>query len=111
MHSAFVIHADDNVATLLTECPAGQLLSIRGAGQLSTVLAAEIIRAQHKVAIGDIPTGGAVIKYGMRIGHAIAAIHAGNWVHLHNCASDFDERSNTLDNDTGAPTDSTNAYV
>jgi altronate dehydratase small subunit len=49
--------------------------------------------------------GGAVVKYGVRIGHATQAIQRGAWVHLHNLASDFDERSGTLDLHSGAPTD------
>jgi altronate hydrolase/altronate dehydratase small subunit len=46
-----------------------------------------------------------VIKYGVRIGHATEPIAVGDWIHLHNCASDLDERSNTLEVTTGAPTD------
>ncbi len=45
------------------------------------------------------------MKYGVSIGYATTPIRAGQWVHLHNCASYFDERSNTLDGQTGAPTE------
>ena len=54
---------------------------------------------------GTVNTVRAVVKFGVRIGHATAAIRAGDWVHLHNCASDVDERSGTLDLHTGATTD------
>ena len=39
------------------------------------------------------------------IGIANAAIEIGDWVHLHNCRSQVDERSNSLDVDTGAAAD------
>ena len=47
----------------------------------------------------------AVIKYGVEIGIATQMIEPGEWVHLHNCKSKYDERSSTLDLETGAPTD------
>ena len=36
---------------------------------------------------------------------ATREIEAGRWVHLHNLASSFDERSSSLDVHTGAATD------
>ena len=35
----------------------------------------------HKVALVDLPAGGAVLRYGVPIGYAIDAIPAGSWVH------------------------------
>jgi galactarate dehydratase len=35
----------------------------------------------HKVALVDIPEGGAVLRYNVPIGHALQAIPAGSWVH------------------------------
>jgi hypothetical protein len=52
-----------------------------------------------------------VIKYGVRIGHATKAIPRGAWVHLHNLASDLDQRSASLDPRSGEPTDTSSAYV
>ena len=46
-----------------------------------------------------------MIKYGFPIGHATQPIRAGDWVHLHNCASNYDSRSSTLDVHSGATTD------
>jgi hypothetical protein len=69
------------------------------------VVARGDIRPEHKVALVDIPRDASVVKYGMPIGRATCAIAAGEAVHLHNCASNYDERSNTLDDATGAPTD------
>jgi altronate dehydratase small subunit len=105
MNSAFVINARDNVATVLAECPAGQPVALRGETQLQAITPVEAVRPEHKVALVDIPVGGAILKYGISIGHAVKPIAAGAWVHLHNCASNYDERSNTLDGETGAPTD------
>ena len=96
---------DDNVATVLAECPAGQSVALSGETTLESVTAAEVIRAEHKIALVAIPEGASIIKYGLAIGHATKDISAGQWVHLHNCASNYDERSNSLDGDTGAPTD------
>jgi hypothetical protein len=61
--------------------------------------------------LNDIATGEAVVKFGVRIGHATQPIRRGAWVHLHNLASDLDQRSGTLDLNSGAPTDTTSAYV
>ena len=62
---------------------------------------------KFNAALADIPAGAAIIKFGVVIGLAIADIRAGQWIHLHNCRSQVDERSGTLDNETGAPTDTT----
>jgi altronate hydrolase/altronate dehydratase small subunit len=51
------------------------------------------------------------MKFGVRIGHATEPIKRGGWVHLHNLASDLDERSGTLDLHSGAPSDTNSAYV
>ena len=101
MKTCFQVHPSDNVATLLEDAAAETVL-VLGAGELTLV---EPIRIGHKTAIHSIPEGDPVIKYGVRIGHATQPICAGNWVHLHNCASDYDERSGTLDGETGASGD------
>jgi hypothetical protein len=65
----------------------------------------EPVKLGHKVALSQLQPGDAVIKFGVPIGHATKAISVGAWVHLHNLASDLDERSGTLDLHSGAPTD------
>lgn len=108
---AFVIAKADNVATLLADVPAVTKIRLLGETEgESTVAAASDIPAAHKVALRAIAAGESVIKYGHRIGHATRDIAAGEWVHLHNCGSDVDERSNTLDVHTGAPSDTDTAY-
>lgn len=107
---AFRIHAADNVATLLEGVAAGQTVEVLGPDR-RTCLAADAIATGHKIALQPIAAGEAVLKFGCRIGHASQPIAAGAWVHLHNLASDLDERSGTLDVHSGAPTDTTSAYV
>ncbi len=109
MPRAFQIQAEDNVATLMDDAEAG-VVNIIGASK-STMAASEKIARGHKIALKDIAANEAVIKFGVRIGHATQAIPRGAWVHLHNLASDLDERSGTLDLHSGAPTDTSSAYV
>lgn len=109
MPRAFQIHAEDNVATLMDDATAGPV-EIIGAAKTSVNVVEKIARA-HKIALRDIAVNDPVIKFGVRIGHAKQAIPRGAWVHLHNLASDLDERSGTLDLHSGAPTDTSSAYV
>lgn len=100
MSRAFRIHTDDNVATLLED----------GAERVTVVGGPDValrgpISLGHKVALADIAEGAAVVKFGIPIGIASVAIRVGDWVHLHNCASRFDERSGGFDNVTGAAKD------
>ena len=46
-----------------------------------------------------------IIKYGVVIGVATQEIHEGDWVHLHNMMSRFDERSSKIDPISGAVKD------
>lgn len=103
MPRAFQIQSQDNVATLIDDAKAG-MVELTGAtsGEVTLI---ENISHGHKVAVRDIAADEAVIKYGVRIGHATQAIRRGAWIHLHNLASDLDERSGTLELNSGAPTD------
>ncbi len=109
MPRAFQIQVGDNVATLMDDAVAGTV-EILGASK-DAVNAVENIARGHKIALREIAANEAVIKFGVRIGHATQAIPRGAWVHLHNLASDLDERSGTLDLHSGAPTDTSSAYV
>ena len=104
----FQIQPQDNVATVLDD--ASGTVQLLGA-QPQEIQLLEKIALGHKVALRDIAPGEAVIKFGVRIGHASQPIKRGAWVHLHNLASDLDERSGTLDLHSGAPTDTAPAYV
>ena len=100
---AFQIQPQDDVATLTCDTTPG-LVELSGATRGELVVNGNISHG-HKIAVRDIAMNEAVIKYGVRIGHATQPIPRGTWVHLHNLASDLDERSGTLDLHSGAPTD------
>src|SRR5947208_11400644 len=97
------INPADSVSTMRSDVRegAGQILG-RNARE---VVAAEPIALGHKIAIETIAKNSPIVKFGVTIGRASQDIRAGQWVHLHNCASRFDERSGTLDVKTGAVTD------
>ena len=107
--SAFQVHASDNVATLLGEVAAGAPLEIVGPAGRQDLTAREKIELGHKVAVAAIPEGAPVIKFAINIGIATRPIEPGEWVHLHNCRSQLDERSGHFDVHTGEPGD--NAYA
>ena len=71
------IHPTDNVAVALTALAAGTTVD-------GGVTLAEDIPAGHKFALAEIPEGADIRKYGAPIGHALADIHPGQWVHTHN---------------------------
>lgn len=70
------MHASDNVAIVAndgglppgTELPDGLVLRDK-------------VPQGHKVALVDLPQGAVVLRYGVPIGHALADIAAGSWVH------------------------------
>ena len=101
---AFQINADDNVATLLANTDPGPVI-VRGSTGEKILNASEPIEASHKIAIAPIAENADVIKFGVVIGAATRAIAQGEWVHLHNCRSRLDERSNAFDVHTGVPED------
>jgi altronate dehydratase small subunit len=101
--SAFQVHAADNVATLLGDAPEGSSVAIVGAVQKSELTAREKIAMGHKIALAPIAEGEAITKFGVMIGIAMRCIEIGEWVHLHNCRSQLDERSGSFDLQTGAP--------
>lgn len=105
----FHIQPQDNVATLIDDAAAGPV-EVIGATR-GEMIALEKIARGHKVALCDAAAGDAIVKFGVRIGHATRPIARGAWVHLHNLASDLDDRSGTLDLHSGAPTDTATAYV
>jgi len=83
MTRAIVVSTLDNVATALEPLAAGSSLAIGDA----TIAVRDRIPEGHKIAIRDIDTGGAVVKYGSPIGTATTEIPAGAHVHTHNVAS------------------------
>lgn len=103
---AFQINAQDNVATLLQPTQPGPVI-VRGSAGENHIIAHELIEHGHKIAIAAIAKGEDIVKFGVVIGAATRAIEQGEWVHLHNCGSKLDERSNAFDVHTGVPEDVT----
>ena len=75
--TAFQIDARDNVATALSEIPAGAVVQIHGTGAPILVTAAENILVGHKIALRDIADGQNIVKYGVVIGRSTANIPKG----------------------------------
>jgi altronate dehydratase small subunit len=104
MKRCFRVHPMDNVATLLEDAEKESVVVVGGdAGETITLTGA--IKYTHKVALTEIPPGGAIVKFGIQIGTATQKIQPGDWIHLHNCASGYDERSGSLEVESGQPTD------
>ncbi|MCR5346695.1 MAG: UxaA family hydrolase [Fretibacterium sp.] len=99
-----MISPKDNVATALDELQPGSVRLLGEAASLQSEAAVKIPRG-HKLALRDIADGEKIIKYEVVIGQATTDIRAGEWVHLHNIRSIYDERSSHLDIHTGAPKD------
>jgi hypothetical protein len=96
--AVLAISARDNVATALEALDTGRSVEANGI----SVTAVERIAAGHKIALGPILTGEAVIKYGSPIGLASQDIAPGAHVHTHNVASsrgrgDLDTRVTTAE--------------
>jgi altronate hydrolase/altronate dehydratase small subunit len=107
--AAFQVNATDNVATLLGDVAEGSLIAIVGPAGKRNITAHEKIELGHKIALVPITQGAQITKFGVVIGIATRLIEPGEWVHLHNCRSQLDERSGSFDVYTGAPGD--NAYA
>jgi hypothetical protein len=101
---AFQIYSEDNVATLLAPTQPG-VVTVRGLAGERHIDVREAIDHGHKIAVRPIEKGANIIKFGVVIGAATSAIREGEWVHLHNCGSRLDERSNAFDVHTGVPED------
>jgi len=89
----------------IDDLPEDTSIELLGCGQTRELTTLQRIAAGHKVALMDIKLQQPIIKYGTTIGYATIAIKVGEWLHFHNIRSGYDERSSTLDVNTGAPTD------
>lgn len=94
--SAHVAHPEDSVGTVFN-APAkkgDELKFVVAGGEDIAVILQEDIAKGHKVALREIETGEAVIKYGHRMGVAIAPISRGEAVHVHNVVSERGREKN-----------------
>lgn len=80
MKEVLQINDTDNVAVALKDYKAGDNIVI-GVKEIAII---EDIARGHKIALSSINEGENVMKYGYPIGHAIAPISPGAWVHTHN---------------------------
>ena len=84
----FVVHDEkDSVGVVVVEgVKAGQDLTGWIMNQDTTIMiqALNDIPIGHKLALREIPNGGAVIKYGHDIGRAVSSIQAGEHANVHN---------------------------
>lgn len=78
---AVLVGRDDNVAILLSDVKAGEVITL-GSGWVET--AAEDIPAGYKIAILPLLAGQSVITHGVVIGTAMRSIKRGERVHFHN---------------------------
>ena len=83
MTRAIVLHAEDNVATLIAAGTGGASADLTGEREGSVRLNADIPYG-HKCAIAALRTGDDILKYGQVIGRATADIAIGDHVHIHN---------------------------
>ncbi|HBX15432.1 MAG TPA: altronate hydrolase, partial [Leclercia adecarboxylata] len=86
------IHSLDNVAVALADLSEGLEVTFDN----QTVTLRQDVARGHKFALQPIAKGENVVKYGLPIGHALADIAAGEFIHSHNTRtnlSDLDEYS------------------
>jgi hypothetical protein len=84
---ALRLHAIDNVAVVLEDVHAGDGLVILGGGTRASIEARQAIPFAHKIALGTVDDGAAIVKYGVPIGFATRRIESGEWVHCDNVGS------------------------
>ncbi len=82
-----VLDTQDNVATAILDLQAGETVQT----ERGEIILTQAIAYGHKFALQDIRQGDYVVKYGAQIGRAIAAISAGEHVHVHNVEDIVDE--------------------
>ncbi|CAI1004015.1 D-galactarate dehydratase [Serratia entomophila] len=87
MQSIVKIHSQDNVAVALRDLAADEALTLGG---LRFRLAQPLERG-HKFALRPIAAGEDIIKYGLPIGHALAAIAPGEHIHSQNAKTNLSD--------------------
>ncbi len=75
----------DNIAVASSDLPAGTEREI----DAKRVVLERAVLVGHKFAVRRIAKGERIVKYGAPIGVATQDIAPGEYVHLHNCTSDY----------------------
>jgi altronate dehydratase small subunit len=81
---ALVLNSSDNVANVLEDVAAGDLVEAREGQSVTSLTAIDDVPFGFKIALADVSLGEFVIKYGERIGKASQPIRRGSMVHIHN---------------------------
>lgn len=86
---ALCLHANDDVATVLSDVDAGDRVVVtdKAGGRVCELVCQDSIDAFHKIALHPIGSGEVVHKYGEAIGRATEDILPGGHVHVHNLES------------------------
>lgn len=87
MKKAIVMDSKDNVATLLTDVDANDVVQVMMGDKTTETKIGEEIQFGHKFAMETIKKGQNVVKYGEVIGQATQDIGQGQHVHVHNVES------------------------
>jgi altronate dehydratase small subunit len=87
MKKAIVMDSRDNVATLLTDVDANDVVQVMVGDKTTETKVQEKIQFGHKFAMETISKGQNVVKYGEVIGQATRDIGEGQHVHVHNVES------------------------
>ncbi len=101
---ALQLHASDNIAIARHAIEAGAVLA-----EFNGLCLSQPVPAAHKVALVDIASGDAVLRYGQIIGFATQAIRAGEHVHTHNLAMANFEREHAFGADARTPSVATHS--
>jgi len=89
LEQVVLTHPKDNVVTAKSIIRAGTVVVLPGGKRMEV---REEIPFAHKIALRKIPKGGAVVKYGERIGKAVRPIQPGELVHIHNVTGERGKR-------------------
>ena len=84
MRKILILDSRDNIAVCLVDLEIGDVVE---QDDLSINVLSRIPRG-HKIATQVISKNDGVIKYGERMGHAVAPIAIGEHVHVHNILGD-----------------------
>lgn len=89
MHRFLIHNSGDDVGVATEDIRSGEEVTglYMDTDDTVTLTALGDIPLGHKIAVNAIPAGGDIIKYGVKIGLARAAIAAGDYVHVHNIRS------------------------
>jgi hypothetical protein len=84
MRKVLILDERDNIAVCLADLAEGDVVQQDDI----TITVKNKIPRGHKIATREIAKNDGIIKYGERMGHAVAPIAIGEHVHVHNILGD-----------------------